>query len=143
MLNEELAEERGISKEDREVIKKLHDERDSIFLSAEKIVATGYKKDTNLLKELFSDWLDIERSLQGMWKFEQDDKYIRFWDFPACSCPSLDNDDAYPTGYYTISGGCLIHGEEVNNKVKESGDVCEHGKKLNDYCEPCGRIHTV
>lgn len=20
-------------------------------------------------------------------------------------------------------------------------DVCEHGKKLNDYCQPCGRIH--
>jgi hypothetical protein len=26
-------------------------------------------------------------------------------------------------------------------KKLEEEEKCEHGKALNDYCEPCGRIH--
>ena len=31
--------------------------------------------------------------------------------------------------------------QAVELEIKGVGGVCEHGKGLTDYCEPCGRIH--
>lgn len=31
--------------------------------------------------------------------------------------------------------------QAVEIEIKGVGGVCEHGKGLTDYCEPCGRIH--
>ena len=64
------------------------------------------------LKTCYQLWLENERSLQKLWGFEENDNYIKWWNVPKCGCPKLDNEDAYPTGYYTTSGNCLIHGKE-------------------------------
>jgi hypothetical protein len=53
---------------------------------------------------------DIEFELQRSWKFPLDAKFHRFWEIPGCDCHKMDNEDAYPTGHYSISGGCKIHG---------------------------------
>ena len=113
MINEKLADRQGLSKQTRLEIALLHKGRADIFEASRKV------ESTEMQRELFSDWLDIERALQGLWGFEQDDNYIKFWEFPACSCPTMDNNDAYPYGYYSISGGGIIHGNEANKENED------------------------
>lgn len=118
MINIKLAEKQGLSESAIAKIEELHSKRSDIFESVEKMQKTGYKKEIQpeIFKELYGEWIDIEHSLQTLWKFGVDDNKIRFWNFPACSCAKVDNEEAYPTGFYSMSGGCVIHGDIVNNK---------------------------
>lgn len=69
------------------------------------------ESDTAILKE-YSRWLtDIEFTLQELWNFPKDQNFHRFWDTENCLCPKLDNDDSYPTGYYSINVRCPLHGK--------------------------------
>lgn len=102
-LNARLVAQKGLSNEDVEMIKGLHLVRLVIEESMETAEFT--------LKELYSDWLENQRQLQKAWKFTLDDNYIRFWEVPQCSCPKMDNEDAYPTGYYTVNCSCPVHGD--------------------------------
>ena len=104
MINMELAEKKGLSEETIERIEELHAERRAIFKTAENTTRVA------LLKKMHNMWMDLERELQVLWGFEQDDNYIKFWEFPKCTCAKLDNLEAYPHGYYTVSGDCPIHG---------------------------------
>jgi hypothetical protein len=52
----------------------------------------------------------IEFELQEAWGFPLDKKFHMFWRRVKCECAKLDNQDAYPFGYYSISGGCPLHG---------------------------------
>ena len=122
MINKKLAEDRGISESDQMIIESLHEEREDLF---DKSLASKMTQDVQL--DIFSDWLDVERSLQLLWGFDEEDRFIKFWKFPTCSCPSMDNEDAYPTGYYYVNGDCIIHGDEVStnpptNQPKEKQD---------------------
>ena len=107
MINKELAEDRGLSEETIKKIEELHHQRYTIFKVSEEMA------DDDSQQKLFSDWMNIERELQDLWGFDRDDNMIKFWTFPACSCPQMDNNDAYPYGYYVYSGACVIHGEKV------------------------------
>ena len=53
---------------------------------------------------------ELEFKLQDAWGFGRDANYHRFWNRPKCGCPKLDNEDAYPTGYYVINHSCKLHG---------------------------------
>lgn len=68
-------------------------------------------KDPIELKELAKDLTECEFELQRLWKFPLDKKFHRFWDYHKCECPKMDNDDAWPTGYYVVAGNCPLHGE--------------------------------
>lgn len=103
MINMKLAEELDLSKETIAEIEYCHGHRQS--LGDESLTATDEEQ-----KYIFEEWMDNERELQKLWGFEQDDRFIRFWYFPACSCPQMDNNDSYPSGYYVINGDCVIHG---------------------------------
>lgn len=83
----------------------LHTVRDLIEVCA--------KQSEDVAKDLYSIWLKNETTLQKMWGFDEDVKYIKWWNYPRCTCPKMDNDDAYPSGYYVTSGNCPIHGHEV------------------------------
>lgn len=124
MINEELADELGVPQAKRVAINEIHERRVNIFDSVRKMMMTGYKKEAHpqIFREMYDEWLELERDLQKLWGFEQDDSKIKFWNFPACSCPSMDNDDAYPYGFYSVSGGCMIHGNEVNNKQENEDE---------------------
>jgi len=61
------------------------------------------------IKNLNDQWTEIQFKLQEAWGFERNSKMHRFWDIPACECPKLDNDDAYPSGYYVIDENCKLH----------------------------------
>jgi hypothetical protein len=87
------------------LLKKHHKERLKIEFKM------GQCSDKNKLKKLYMDWFNNELILQELWKFEKDTRYFKFWTVPHCSCPKLDNIDAYP--YMQIySTDCPIHGEE-------------------------------
>ena len=108
MINMELANDIGLEAYTIREIEDLHKYRADIFRISEGCTRDG------LQKELYKEWMSVERKLQDLWGFDEDDDKIKFWTFPACSCPKMDNNDRYPYGYYIVNDGCLIHGE--NNK---------------------------
>jgi hypothetical protein len=61
------------------------------------------------LKLLALEITEIEFRLQELWRFPKDAKFHRFWETPKCSCPKIDNEDAYPTGHYFVSSDCPLH----------------------------------
>ena len=105
MINEKLAEERGISKGDQILIKGFHINRDHIRLASENT------DDPVLQRALYMAYMSNEMVLQELWGFGADPNYIRFWEFPGCTCPKMDNEDRYGTDYEVYSDNCPIHGE--------------------------------
>lgn len=75
---------------------------------------TMIEEETNpaMLKELSQDITECEFELQKLWHFTEDAKFHRFWETPKCVCPRMDNEDAYPTGYYVTNLSCPLHGNE-------------------------------
>lgn len=67
-------------------------------------------EDPDLLKSLAQDLTEIEFHLQELWKFPRDANFHRFWEYPKCTCPKLDNADDYPHMQH-INLGCPLHGE--------------------------------
>jgi len=63
-------------------------------------------------KETYKIWYENEKLLQKLWKFDDNEDYIKFWNFPACTCPKMDNNDNYPCGRYVQVQNCPIHGWE-------------------------------
>lgn len=86
-------------------IKALHSER--LHLCDDMIKV----KSKILLKAMDRRYTELEFKLQKLWGFPLDSKFHRFWDRPKCQCPKMDNDDAYPSGYYVIAGNCPLHGQ--------------------------------
>jgi hypothetical protein len=116
MHNPVLADKQGVSELNREVIDKLHILRallvnHSINLKDEDFTDSEVS-EVEYQKEAYKIWFENEKLLQKLWNFPQDDNYIRFWNFPACTCPKMDNDDNYPCGRYVQVQNCPIHGWE-------------------------------
>lgn len=94
--------------ENLQKIKDAHVEKLAIY---NKIENTSNIKE---LKELANLITEIEFKLQELWKFPKNYKFHRFWETPKCMCPKIDNEDAYPHGYYIISADCPLHGANEN-----------------------------
>lgn len=88
-----------------EAIKEKHEERLDLEHEMKKT------NDPGLLKLFDALYTLIEFELQDLWGFSKDIRFHRFWYRPKCSCPSLDNADNYPHGYYVVNGNCPLHGE--------------------------------
>ncbi len=116
--NPRLADKQDVGEFERKLIDKLHILRYLLNANVselyQKYQKSKQKKKKELLKQLinsnYEEWIENERVLQKLWNFEENDNFIKFWDFPACSCPHMDNNDNYPTGYYIKSQTCIIHG---------------------------------
>lgn len=106
ILNKRLMDQQNCW-ENLDKIKKLH----VLRLQIEDQMVND--ADPVQLDFLVSEWTQNQFDLQEAWKFPLDAKFHRFWDIPACRCAKLDNNDAYPTGYYSISGGCKLHGRHL------------------------------
>jgi hypothetical protein len=104
-LNARLIVQKGLSKDAIENLKMLHRERLTIEEDMEKT------DSCKRMKYLFAEWTQNQFDLQKKWGFPEDLRYHRFWELPRCECPRLDNEDAYPTGFYVINQNCPIHGE--------------------------------
>jgi len=81
-----------------------------------KDLVAAYLREEITSSEYAAKWEQNEYRLQALWGFPLDSKYHKFWEMPGCTCPKMDNDDAYPTGYYTRSGDCPLHGEHTWQK---------------------------
>lgn len=71
-----------------------------------------YSGHDTLVYDLEQARIQAEREMQVLWKFDQNDGFIRFWDSTWCRCPKLDNEDRFPHGHYVISKGCKLHYKE-------------------------------
>ena len=114
-INRELALERGLSNDKICQINQLHISRENIQ-SAMKTFYKDYGVNSSYSNEHIELHLAmcgqrmelIERELQGLWGFEQNVKYTKFWELPACTCPKLDNSDPiYPHPIYNYK--CIVH----------------------------------
>lgn len=65
--------------------------------------------DIELMRSYAKDLEQIEFKLQELWGFEANARYHRFWEYPKCSCPEMDNRDSYPHRSY-ITDACVLHG---------------------------------
>ena len=88
-------------------IKKLHKTRLMIDDAMEST------DDPEILRALDDAYTKTEFALQDQWGFERNAKFHRFWERPKCTCPMLDNSDAYPTGRYVINRECPVHTKQV------------------------------
>lgn len=109
-LNKYLVEKQELCYEDVEKIKKLHIFKYLIF----KKMLECPEEDLALYNEYV---VACEYALQRAWKFPEDENYHRFWNTPRCLCGNvMDNEDAYPTGYYTHTVGCPVHDPKMKEK---------------------------
>ena len=109
-MNEVLAKAQELTPETIQQIKQCHIDRDSLLNVARNALETD--TDNKRLRTLFKLWEHGERRLQKLWNFDEDDNYIKFWTFPGCTCPNMDNEDNYPYGRYIQNMSCRIHGKE-------------------------------
>ena len=107
--NPYLLVKQGINEEDEIKINDLHQIRYDLHLALHNMDVYKYN---HLAREIVKLLYDIEAELQRLWKFEVNVDYYKFWNVPGCRCSVLDNEDAYPSGYYTINLDCPLHGEE-------------------------------
>ena len=105
MINRRLATQLELSEQTISDILHHHSVRE--FLESEMQNTT----DREELKLLSKDWTNNEFDLQDLWGFPRDENYHRWWYVPRCTCPKIDNDDAYGTGYYTRTLDCPVHGD--------------------------------
>lgn len=68
------------------------------------------EEDWVRLQMLHVEVIENELKIQKAFNFKPDHKFIRFWEFPKCSCPKLDNMDSWGTGRRVIVGNCTLHG---------------------------------
>ena len=114
MLNKALMDQQNCW-ENLETLKSLHKKR----LKIEDKLADKRRKN---FKALLNEWTLNQYALQKAWGFPENAKYHRFWDIPACACPTMDNSDSWPHGFYVKSGGCRIHWPQVLEQQKEDDD---------------------
>lgn len=86
-----------------ENIKKAQSKRIKIFHLMEN---TDNQK---ALEKLDQEFTANEFYLQEQWGFEKNIDYHKFWEAPKCTCPKIDNEDSYPSGYYSFNQNCPVH----------------------------------
>ena len=107
-LNEYLILQQKLSEVEVEQILRLHEYKLTICAKMEALLPDNPK-----IKVYAKDLEQLEFLLQDAWKFERNINYHKFWEAPHCTCPKMDNDDAWPSGHYIRNFGCPVHGEMI------------------------------
>lgn len=105
-LNERLILQQQLSESEVAEILRLHEYKLTIRAKMKAL-----PPDNPKIKAYAKDLEQIEFLLQDAWKFERNINYHKFWEAPHCTCPKMDNDDAWPSGHYIRNFGCPVHGE--------------------------------
>jgi hypothetical protein len=106
-LNYEMLKRQKCTSDEIRLILSLAKDKRKLY---KEMYTAALQNDSRKLKLLAKKVTQIEYTLQLLWHFKRDKKFHRFWEMPGCKCPKMDNAEAWPTGYYTISGNCPIHG---------------------------------
>ena len=105
--NPRLADQQGLDQLSRDIIDKLHILRDFLEYESAHVAKTDEAQ-----RQLYNTWFENDKLMQKLWKFDDNEDNIKFWNFPACTCPKMDNNDNYPYGRYVKVQSCPIHGWE-------------------------------
>lgn len=109
MINLELAQRQNLSEDEVFKIEQLHYSRRLLHDAITQALSAGNKAVARAIAKALPE---IELELQKLWKFEQNINYYKFWNVPGCRCSRLDNEDAFPSGYYVRNLSCPVHGED-------------------------------
>lgn len=101
-----LIKSRNISDDVVEQLKESHVERLRIFQEARATT------DVPTLQRLAAEFEKLEFRQQALWGFPQSSDFHRWFEFPGCDCPKMDNEDRLGTSYRVISETCVIHGNK-------------------------------
>ncbi len=104
-LNSMLIKRQKISDEQLETIKDLHIQR--------ILIEESFTFGSICPKDYRDAWKMNQFYLQEAWGLKADENFHRFWDMSGCTCSKMDNNDSYPTGHYTYSSACSVHGDMV------------------------------
>jgi len=108
-INRSLVESQGVEDELMNLIT-LHQKK---LCYLERMQAAGDIGDIRVLRYYAAEMIQVEFALQDKWGFQVNSNYHKFWHLPHCSCPTLDNEDRYPSGWYVKNQDCLVHGVEM------------------------------
>lgn len=112
-LNSRLGERQKITEAQLEALKLSHQLRWMLFEAARHETV----KDAPLKLQLLANVFDaLETEQQKLWNFPVDPNHHRWFDFPGCTCPKLDNADRLGTDYKIHNVECPIHGLNEDSK---------------------------
>lgn len=105
-LNSTLLERQQVTDEQLSALKMSHQLRHVIF--------EGAKSTTEplKLKMLAAMFEALEFEQQELWNFPRDKNFHRWFDFPGCLCPKLDNAGMIGIDRRIRAQNCPIHGWE-------------------------------
>lgn len=106
-LNHRLVTKQNLSRKNLKALKETHIFKHMLFRAAR---ATD---DPAVLKDLAAKFQLLEFEQQRLWGFPQDARMHRWFEFPKCECPKIDNQERYGTGMGVVYSTCPVHG---NNK---------------------------
>lgn len=108
LLNRHLAERQKIPDEQLEALKMSHQVRYMLFKAAETVLDQPLK-----LRMLAGVFDALESEQQELWNFSVDPTHNRFFDFPGCTCPKIDNAERLGVEAKIYVQSCPIHGWEA------------------------------
>lgn len=103
-LSETLVAKQKLTEQQVQKIKELHCARSVVW---DCMLGTEDKEELHILSEFMEQ---CEYALQKAWGFPQDRNMHNWWLVPKCTCPEMDNEDAYGTEYRCINMKCPVHG---------------------------------
>jgi len=103
-INPALAKQQNLSEAEIAAFELVSD-RLSVFLRRPEMYASP--------EEAVAIVEGFEYVLQSLLKFPLSKDYHKYWkDIKGCTCPKMDNRDAYGTGIRYIRSDCCWHGKE-------------------------------
>jgi hypothetical protein len=101
MINYDLARDRNLNVDTIKMIEERQDFR--------KLLGSMYTAGQIGKRIYVEEWTSNEYKLQDLWGFERDPNFHKFWEMDGCTCPTMDNRDAYPY-QQIVDGRCPLHG---------------------------------
>ena len=105
ILNQKMVEQQELTEEDIKLVQLCYEQLFELFKEAKE------EDDDVALHRIGKSIQNAEFNLQEAWKFPRDARYHRYWyRAPKCTCPIIDNDEAFGTGHNVIQANCPLHG---------------------------------
>lgn len=103
----------GLDTGDLQLLKELYAEKLLMYAKMEEV------EEAEELALYGFELTKLEYQIQAAWEFEENRAFHKFWEAPKCTCPKTDNNDAYPSGYYSYRTDCPVHSQEYLNMMQE------------------------
>ena len=103
-LNESLALRQGVTDEELDKIRALHELKLKVFQMMEET------DNVDRLRACAEMVTDIEFALQRNWHFPEDKRFHEWYKVPKCACPKMDNAERRGTSFQITVSDCPIHG---------------------------------